>query len=60
MHIKNILQDNELDGNSVIKDYLITTYQEYEQFDYVRKQSKNVSRCGGFEGVVRIGNWSKK
>ena len=36
LHIKNILEDNELDENSVIKDYLITTQdgKQYQVKDF--------------------------
>ena len=36
LHIKNILEDNELDKNSVIKDYLITAQdgKQYQVKDF--------------------------
>ena len=36
LHIKNILEDNELDKNSVIKDYLITAKdgKQYQVKDF--------------------------
>ena len=42
IHISNILKENELDRNSVIKDYLITAADVlavYEEFDQRRKQA---------------------
>ena len=39
-HIINILEDNELDKNSVVKNYLTTASdgKSYEEFDTKRKQ----------------------
>ena len=46
LHIKNILEDNELDENSVIKDYLITA-QDGKQYQ-VKHYSLDMILAIGF------------
>lgn len=50
-HIKNILFDNELDENSVIKDYLITA-QDGKQYQ-VKHYALPIILAIGFRGLLR-------
>ena len=51
MHISNIFKDNELDKNSVIKDYLTTAT---DGKPYGERNSRNTVPSLGYRALVRI------
>ena len=45
MHIPNILKDNELDKDSVVKDYLTTAADGKPYHDVFCRDTKQISIC---------------
>ena len=58
-HIINILEDNELDKNSVVKNYLTTASdgKSYEEFDTKRKQIE--AQQADLYDLKEIEDWEK-
>lgn len=58
-HIINILEDNELDKNSVVKNYLTTASdgKSYEEFDTKRKQFE--AQQADLYDLKEIEDWGK-
>lgn len=58
-HIINILEDNELDKNSVVKNYLTTASdgKSYEEFDTKRKQFE--AHQADLYDLKEIEDWEK-
>ena len=58
-HIINILEDNELDKNSVVKNYLTTASdgKSYEEFDTKRRQFE--AQQADLYDLKEIEDWEK-